>query len=161
MNARALLPEFDQEMANTRKVLSRIPGDALDWAPHEKSFTMAELAGHIANVPLWWVMSMQSDGMDFAEPMERPPVPTSVDEILARFDDQVGKARAALEGATEEDMSTTWTARNGDEIIFAMPRSGLYRAMILNHLIHHRGQLTVYLRKTSLGSGIDHAISYG
>lgn len=145
MNGAMMLPEFDQEMANTRKALERLPHGALDFRPHEKSWTLRELAGHVANIPEWAHVTLATTELDFAQPFERPKIDTAED-ILALFDRESAQARSALEAAGAADMEVPWTLRAADEIIFTMPRGAVLRTFVMNHLIHHRAQLTVYLR---------------
>ncbi|HEX8984247.1 MAG TPA: DinB family protein [Bryobacteraceae bacterium] len=144
-----LLPEYDQEMANTRKVLERCPDDKFGWKPHEKSFSMAALAGHIANMNSWGATTLRQDSFDYAPPgappYAEPPV-TSRKDLLDRFDKNVAETREALAAATDADFSKPWSLLGGGKEIFTMPRIAVFRGMIMNHMIHHRAQLTVYLR---------------
>ncbi|HSM07142.1 MAG TPA: DinB family protein [Longimicrobiales bacterium] len=148
MDGATLLPEWDQELAGTRAVLSRLAFDRADFRPHERSWTLVELATHVANLPMWLPMTLQSEELDLAEPLPSPPLPESRDDLVARFDANVARARAALAAASGEDLGVPWTLRRGTEVFFTVPRLAVVRTMILNHLIHHRGQLTVYLRMT-------------
>ena len=145
----ALLPEFDQEMANTRKVLERCPEEKFAWKPHPKSWPMANLATHIANMTGWAVDTIQKDSFDYAPPGAPPfkeePVKTRA-ELLSRFDKNVQAARTALAAASDEHMMKPWSLLAGGKAIFTMPRAVIIRSMILNHTIHHRAQLGVYLR---------------
>jgi uncharacterized damage-inducible protein DinB len=145
----SLLPELDQEMAGTRKTLERIPEDKFDFRPHPKSFTMINLATHIANMVGWGADTIASDSFDVApvggEPYKEDPA-KSVAALLEKFDKNLEKFRAALAGASDEAMMTNWSLLAGGQPIFTMPRIACIRGMILNHLIHHRAQLTVYLR---------------
>ncbi len=145
----ALLPEFDHEMSTTRRTLERFPEEKANWKPHETSMTMARLAGHIAEMPAYAVTAFRSDSFDFAPPGGRafqPTVPTSRKQLLEIFDKNVAEARAALAKASDEELHKTWTLLNGGKTFFAMPRIQVLRSMVLNHMIHHRGQLAVYLR---------------
>ncbi len=145
----ALLPEFDHEMANTRKALERVPADKFGWKPHEKSGTMGWLAGHIATIPHWANVMLQADGFDVASPeaaAHRPPAPASSQELVALFDKSVAEARAVIAAASDDDLRKPWTLRAGAQVIFTQPRAGVLRGMVMNHIVHHRGQLTVYLR---------------
>ncbi|MCW5981523.1 MAG: damage-inducible protein DinB [Bryobacteraceae bacterium] len=148
--AEMLLPEFDQEMANTRKTLERVPMDKPAWKPHEKSMTMGRLAQHIAEMPGWTGFTLGSESLDLAppggEPYQPAPIPESSEALLAMFDKNVSEARAAIAAATDEQMAHNWSLLMGGNVIFTLPKSGVIRSMILNHLIHHRAQLTVYLR---------------
>ena len=145
----ALLPEFDQEMANTRKVLERCPEDKYGWKPHAKSFSMGSLATHIANMTGWTVDTITKDSFDVAPPGAPPykeePVATCK-ELLERFDQNAANARAAIAGATDDQFMASWSLLAGGQTIFSMPRIACIRGMVMNHIIHHRGQLTVYLR---------------
>lgn len=145
----SLLPELDQEMAGTRKTLERIPEDKFDYRPHEKSFTMISLATHIANMLGWGRDTINSDSFDVApvggEPYKEEPA-KNVAELLEKFDKNLAGFREALAGATDEALMANWSLLAGGQPIFTMPRIACLRGMILNHLIHHRAQLTVYLR---------------
>lgn len=145
MNGAMLLPEFDQEMANTRKALERLPAGSLDYRPHTKSWTLRELAGHVANIPQWAHVTLATTELDFAQPFDQPKLDTPAD-VLALFDRESAEARVALEAADAESLAVPWTLRAGDRIFFTMPRSAVLRTFVMNHLIHHRAQLTVYLR---------------
>jgi uncharacterized damage-inducible protein DinB len=145
MTGALLLPEFDHEMANTRKALERIPADRLDFRPHPKSWTLRELAAHLANLPNWASIALATTEMDLAQPFEPRPTGTK-DEILAAFDGSVADARAALAGASESDLGVPWSLAKGGHVVFTTPRSAVLRSFVLSHAVHHRGQLTVYLR---------------
>ena len=145
MNGATMLPEFDLEMANTRKALERIPDDQLQFRPHEKSWTLRELAGHVAQVPGWLTMTLQTAELDVSQPFPEPKLDTKAD-ILATFDAALAEARPALEAASGDDLMATWTMKMGDQEVFSMPKVAVLRSFVLNHMIHHRGQLTVYLR---------------
>ena len=145
----ALLPEFDQEMAKTRAVLERCPDSKFGWKPHAKSWDMASLATHIANMPGWTVDTIRKDSFDISPPGQPPvreaPVTDSA-ELLARFDRNVAAAREAIAGASDENLLKSWSLLAGGQVLFTMPRTAVLRTMILNHGIHHRAQLTLYLR---------------
>lgn len=147
--ANSLLPEFDQEMASTRKVLERCPDDKLDFKPHPKSFAMGALATHIANMLGWAVDTLKKDSFDVAPegapPYKEEPIKTN-SELLAKFDKNVAAAREALAATTDEAFMNQWTLLAGGKPLFSMPRVAVIRSMIMNHLIHHRAQMTVYLR---------------
>jgi len=147
--AQSLLPEFDHEMANTRECLSRIPADKLDWKAHEKSHDLGGLATHMANMPKWTVMTLTELSFEMEpageEPLTEDPV-ESVGGALEMFDANVAAARAAIAKASDEDMMTSWTLLKGGEEVLSMPRIAVLRSFIMNHMIHHRGQLGVYLR---------------
>ena len=147
--AEALLPEFDQEMANTRKVLARIPQDKLDWRAHPRSNTIGWNANHLADLPNWLVQTLTRPSLDIA-PVggERYQLPklTNVQEILNVFDRNVAAARAAITAVKDEEMGRMWTLSQAGKPIFTMPRAAVVRGVVLNHLIHHRAHLCVYLR---------------
>lgn len=143
--SQALLPEFDQEMAGTRKTLERIPMDRYDWAPHTKSFNMGKLATHVATLPGWAAMTIQTDELDLSQPFEQPQ-PKTTEELLALFDQAAAEARATLAGADDAELMEPWTLRKGEHVIFTLPKVAVIRTMVMNHIIHHRAQLTVYLR---------------
>ena len=145
----SLLYEFDHEMANTRKMLERVPDDRLDWRPHAKSWNMVALATHVAFIPGWTVDTIEKDSLDFAPPGAPPyqnPVASSKADLLAKFDRNVAAARAALAGASDEHLAKPWTLLAGGHEIFTMPRTVVLRSFVLNHGIHHRAQLGLYLR---------------
>jgi len=147
--AQMLLPEFNQEMANTRKMLERVPDGKFDYKPHEKSMKLGRLAAHTAEVPSWVTGTLRTERMDFTGD-EKPFSPTTRKEILDAFDKYVVEAREALSKATDEDLAKTWTLTYKGQQVFAMPRSAVLRTMILSHLIHHRAQLGVYLRMNNI-----------
>jgi len=145
----ALIPEFDHEMETTRKTLERVPEDKLNFKPHESSMAMGRLAGHIAEMVGFAPATFQGDSFDFAPPggtPMQPTVMTSRKQILELFDKNVAAARGAISKASDEELQKTWTLLNGGKTFFSMPRITVLRSMILNHIIHHRGQLSVYLR---------------
>ena len=149
----ALLPEFDQEMAKTRTTLERTPGDKFDWKPHEKSFSFMEMANHLARLPGWGAATLKTESMEM-DPEKGgydPPPPAETPEgVLADFDRNVSELREALGEAGDEELMKPWTLIYGGEEIFTMPRLAVLRGVILNHMIHHRGQFTVYLRLNDL-----------
>lgn len=147
--AQSILPEFDQEMASTRKVLERVPDDKLDWRPHPKSNTIGWNANHLAELPGWAVVTFEGAEWDFAPaggPRYQSPKLTSRQAIVDLFDKNVAAARKAIESATDEQMAQSWTLLAGGKPIFTMPRSAVMRSFVLNHMIHHRATLCVYLR---------------
>ena len=145
------LPEFDSEMASARRTLERIPEDKLAWKPHEKSMTLGRLAGHIAELPGMGVSVMKEDALDFAkrpagEPARKPNVAESQKHVLELFDKNVAAARAAIAGASDERWAGKWTLSAGERKFYDGTRFGAMRRMMMNHVIHHRAQLGVYLR---------------
>lgn len=148
--AETFLPEFDREIAVTRSLLERVPDADLAWKPHEKSMSLGQLASHIANMVHWTGITLRETEFD-GNPPDGPPVPPmaalgSTAAIVDEFEKNVRDARAALEAASDEDFAVHWALKNGGNVIFSMPRSVVVRSFVLNHLIHHRGQLSVYLR---------------
>ncbi len=141
----SLLPEFDHEMANTRKVLERLPEDKFGWRPHQKSFTMGALATHVATLPFWATMTIERDSIDLSAPMENTEARTRA-ELLERFDRNTASARTAIAGAGDSRMLAPWSLVSGGTTLFTMPRIAVLRSFVMNHSIHHRAQLGVYLR---------------
>ncbi len=139
----SLLPEFDQEMLVTRRLLERVPGAQMEWRPHPKSFPLGHLAQLISRMPGWITNALLEDALDLASgpgySLESPAT------LLAEFDANVRAARAAVGGASDERFATEWSLRLGERVLFTAPRGVVVRQNI-SHLIHHRGQLTVYLR---------------
>jgi uncharacterized damage-inducible protein DinB len=147
--SQSLLPEFDNEIANTRKTLERVPEGKPDFRPHPKSMTLARLAGHLAEIPMWAVMTLAQDELDTNPPGGRPfeaYVMTTRAAALATFDGHVAKARALMASATDEAWMQTWTLKNGGKTVMALPRVAVMRGFVMNHMVHHRAQLGVYLR---------------
>lgn len=148
MNA-ALLGEFDQEMVSTRKTLERVPLEKADWKPHEKSTAMGGLATHLSNIPNWAVYTIDQDSLDLmpgGKPMPAPAQAKSQEELLATFDSNVAKARAAIAGASDEELFKPWSLQSNGNTLMTLPKVAVLRSFVMNHLIHHRAQLGVYLR---------------
>ena len=143
--ADALVPEFDHEMTTTRKLLERVPEDKFDWKPHEKSFSLGALAAHLATLPVWGAETLNKSEIDIGgdRPQSAPP---SKADLLANFDKNVAATRAALTGKTDAELMGVWSLKRGGHTIFTMPKTVVWRSFVLNHLVHHRGQLSVYLR---------------
>ena len=144
--AQGLLAEFDMEMANTRRTLERIPEDKLEWKPDPKSMSMGRLAAHVAEMTSWATLALSTDGLDFASTPYEPAVAKSREDVLQMADKNAAAARAAIAGASDADFMKPWTLRSGDQIFFTLPKIAVIRGMVMNHTIHHRGQLTVYYR---------------
>jgi uncharacterized damage-inducible protein DinB len=147
--AEQLLPEFVHEMATTRRVLARVPADRADWKPHAKSFSLAHLALHLAEVPSWTVPMLTLPELDMNPPGGTPPERptfTTVEALLARFDAHVAAATAALEAADDAVFGDSWTLKSSGHVVFSMPKATALRSFVLNHNVHHRAQLGVYLR---------------
>ncbi|HZT76319.1 MAG TPA: DinB family protein [Vicinamibacterales bacterium] len=149
--AELLLPEFDREMASTRKVLERVPDDRFAWKPHDKSFSMGNLASHIANLTSWTVDTMTKTEFDMAgvPPEEMNRAAKNGAELLSWFDAGVAKARAALQ-KPDADYAVPWSLKNGAQVFFTLPRYDCIRGFVLNHVVHHRAQLGVYLRLNNI-----------
>jgi uncharacterized damage-inducible protein DinB len=147
--AESLLPEFDQEMANTRKVLERAPAAMFSWKPHPKSFELGALAAHIANMAEWANLTLQQDSFDYAPPGAAPyetPRFSSTQDLVKAFDKSVAQAHSALAAADDGRMLAPWSLMAGGKTVMTMPRAAVIRTFVLNHIIHHRAQMTVYLR---------------
>jgi uncharacterized damage-inducible protein DinB len=144
----SLLPEYDHELATTRRLLERVPEAEFGWKPHPRSMTLGELAGHVANLPFWCSATMSAPFYDLVagEKETKLEAPASRDVMLKEFDERVKNARASLAKASDAEMMATWALKQGDHEIFSMPRVAAIRSFVMNHLIHHRGQLSVYLR---------------
>jgi uncharacterized damage-inducible protein DinB len=147
--AQSLLPEFDQEMANTRKALERLPEDKLEWKPDPKSMTLGRLAGHVAEMPNWAATTIHTESLDVNPGGKRAfeaMVATSREQVLSVFDKNVADARRAIESVSDSALMENWRLlANGHELM-SMPRVAVLRSLAMNHMIHHRGQLTVYYR---------------
>jgi uncharacterized damage-inducible protein DinB len=143
--AQLLLPEFDQEMSSTRKLLECVPEGKFDWKPHEKSMTLGRLASHVAEIPGYLTVTISLPQLELG-PGHKPFLVASRSELLAAFDKNAGEARAAIAGASDEHLAEPWSLVFGGHTAFTMPRAAVLRNMGMNHLIHHRAQLGVYLR---------------
>ena len=147
--SKSMLPEFDHEMANTRKTLERVPEDKFAWKPHQKSMSLGDLATHLANIPSWTPQTFDRDELDIqpegAEPYREEPA-NSTSELLERFDKNVAAGRAALEAAGDEAWQGKWSLLMTGKILFTLPRTAVMRGFVMSHMIHHRAQLGVYLR---------------
>lgn len=151
--AKTLLPEFDVEMATTRALLERVPEDRSEYRPHAKSTDLGALAVHIVNLVGLTTRAISQTEVDMNPPggpaFKQAPFTTTA-ALLEAFDANVAQARDAIEGASDEDLMVPWSLKNGGETIFTIPRAGVLRTMVLNHMIHHRGQLSVYLRQNDV-----------
>ncbi|MEP7117414.1 MAG: DinB family protein [Acidobacteriota bacterium] len=145
----ALLPEFDREVASTRRLLERLPDGQLEWRPHPKSMTLGALATHLSELGTWGAATINLPAIDL-ESMTRPPdyvAPATRAAILAVFEEKMAGARSALVDKSDAELLAPWTLRRGAHEFFTMPKASCWRTFVMNHLIHHRGQLTVYLRQ--------------
>jgi uncharacterized damage-inducible protein DinB len=141
-----LLPEFDQEMANTRKILERYPEGKSDWKPHDKSMPMGRLAGHIAELPGWVIPTLKQESLTLDPKQYKPLIGTSAQQLLEVFDKNVKEARAAIEQTPDDAYPKQWSLIVGGKPVFTAPRIAVVRGVVMNHVIHHRAQLGVYLR---------------
>jgi uncharacterized damage-inducible protein DinB len=141
----AIYAELKKESATTRKMLERVPEDKFDWKPHEKSMTLGRLAGHVAELHGMFRPALTRDELDFAEGYT-PFLPKTSAELLKTFDARVSDALELLATQSDEQMRERWRMRRGEQVFFELPRAVALRTMALNHVVHHRGQLSVYLR---------------
>jgi uncharacterized damage-inducible protein DinB len=145
----SLLPELEHELATTRTCMEHVPDAQLAFKPHAKSFSAGDLVTHLAEIPMWGVVTFAQDEFDLQPPggpaYERPELKTVAD-ALARFDEKTAAMKAALVATSDEAMMVPWTLLKSGQRMMTMPRIAVYRSFIINHLIHHRGQLSVYLR---------------
>ncbi len=147
--SQALAGELEQEAGTTRRVLERVPAGKLDWRPHEKSWTMGELASHIANLPMWTGPTVGQDELDLGTTGGPMPPYASAPAIVEAFDRNLADALAAIRATPEEAWMRTWSLKKEGALLFALPRIAALRSFVMNHSIHHRGQLSVYLRLTN------------
>jgi uncharacterized damage-inducible protein DinB len=140
-----LLADFDHEMGTTRRLLERLPDDRLGWKPHPRSMTLGGLATHLSNIPHWGGTILNERSFDMATAAPPQAEKTSRAEILASFDEVCRQARAAMD-KTDAEYESPWTLQRGGQQVFSVPRVAAFRSFVLHHLIHHRGQLSLYLR---------------
>jgi uncharacterized damage-inducible protein DinB len=143
---KSLAAELQQEAKTTRRILERVPEESFGWKPHERSMSLGRLAGHVAELPSLIVPTLTQDELNFAAAGFQPFVPTSAAELLEKFDHNVNTAVELLSGQTDEKMGESWRLGSGEQTFFAGPRAAAVRLLALNHVVHHRGQLSVYLR---------------
>ncbi len=144
-----LLPEFDHEMAMTRLAFERaaaLPAAALDWRPHPKSFTLGGLATHLAQLPRWGVSILTKDFHDLAESAPQVSALPSIADVISAFDGHVREVRAALVEMPDGQLLQPWALRRAGRIVLSVPRVSALRGFVVRHVVHHRGQFTVYLR---------------
>lgn len=137
--------DLEQELASTRRILERVPEEHFSWKPHEKSFALGSLAQHVANLVGWLSTILTTEELDLAGVGKSAP-PTTRDEVLRTFDENVSAVRQALAQAEDATLTGSWTLRHGDHVIFTLPRLAVLRTVGISHIVHHRAQLTVYLR---------------
>ena len=140
-----LLPEFDREMTTTRRLLERVPEEKFAWKPHPKSMSLVELATHVAALPGWGAVTLNQSEIDMGG-QNTNTAATSRADLLARFDKNVAETRAALTSKSDAQMMAHWSLKQNGQNLFTMPKAAVWRSFVLNHLVHHRGQLSVYLR---------------
>jgi uncharacterized damage-inducible protein DinB len=144
--ATGFLAELENEAKVTRSCLERVPADKFDWKPHDKSMTMGTLASHIAEMFGWAKSIVDLTELDFGAMDYKPFEPKSTEELVAFLDHMTAEAKDAIARASDEHFHQNWTLRRGETIFFTMPRVAVMRGMVFNHIVHHRGQLSVYLR---------------
>jgi uncharacterized damage-inducible protein DinB len=148
--AEKLLPEFDSEFASTRKILALVPDDKLTWKPHEKSMALGRLAWHVSDFPSWCAETLKKDFLEFS-PEDGPKMANewkdkTREKILERFDADIKVAREALSSTSDEKWPQPWKMLWGGQAVIDEPRRDVYRRVVMNHMVHHRAQLGVYLR---------------
>ncbi len=147
--SQVLLPEFDEEMKNTRKLLECVPDGNFEYQPHSKSMTLGRLASHVAELPSWAAFTLDREVFELGPDM-KPEIADSRADLLERFDRNVANARKLINATADDAWQKTWTLKFAGNTIMSMPRSAVMRSVILNHLIHHRAQLGVYLRLNNI-----------
>ncbi len=143
---KALIAELTHEAVNTRKMLERVPQEHFAWKPHEKSMTLQRIASHVADLPTWVSTGIKTDELDMGAKPFTPILFNSTEEILEHFDNTLAQAIKDLEEASDELLHEKWVFRHGDHVIFNLPKAAVVRNFAMNHTVHHRGQLSVYLR---------------
>lgn len=145
----SILSEFDQEMAGTRRTLERVPREKFDWKPHEKSMSLGDLAAHLSNLPSWTNYTLEQESLDLApggQPIPTATIPASAAELLETFDKNVAAARAAIVRTTDQEFLKMWQLQRNGITLLTLPKVAVLRGFVMNHNIHHRAQLGVYLR---------------
>ncbi len=142
----SLLPEFDQETSATRRVLERVPEAAFEWRPHPKSFNMGELATHLSRIPHWGKLILTQNAYDLATSGPRVQALPTMAAVLDQFDTNVRDVRSALVEMTDGQLLQPWSLRRGDRVVMSLPKVSAVRGFVVRHMVHHRGQMTVYLR---------------
>lgn len=139
------LPEFDREMSTTRSLLERVPLDKASWKPHAKSRSLGQIAAHLAGLAHFGALISTMTEFNVASGEDAPPANTT-QQLLGQFDENVASSRRALASLKEDELGTPWTLKAGDHVVFTLPRVVVLRTLLMSHSIHHRGQLSVYLR---------------
>ncbi len=145
-----LLPEYDHETALTRKLLERLPGDRLSWKPHPKSMTLGRLASHLATLLHWLEATVNHPEFNLVTATYKEAAFASKAEILAEFDRAAASGRSALTSASDAQLMQPWAFKTDGRLVFSLPKIAAIRNMVMNHLVHHRGQFTVYLRENDV-----------
>jgi len=140
-----LVAEYDHEMGTTRKLLERLPEAQLSWKPHEKSMSLGALATHVASIPHWAGLILNEPFFDLASAPPSPEAKTSREDILNVFDESTRRARASMD-KSDAEYTARWALKRAGHEMFSMPRIAAFRSFVISHIIHHRGQLSVYLR---------------
>ena len=146
MIKQAMINEIKHEAAQTKKLLERVPFDKFDWSPHEKSMKLGKLAVHVAEIPRWSSRILTATEFDFIKAGYKQAEVNSTDELVQLFENNVQTVLDGFNAATDDDLVDKWTFRRGEHVIFTLPRAAAIRILAMNHFIHHRGQLSVYLR---------------
>ncbi len=142
----AMVQEFLQESATTRKLLQRVPEDKLEWRPHEKSMSLARLASHVSEIPQWGDIIVNQEAFDMGASKYSPATFGSRAELLDSFEKNTNDFVEILKGKSDEHLFAPWRLKEGEKVLVDLPRVAALRGFILNHIVHHRGQLSVYLR---------------
>jgi uncharacterized damage-inducible protein DinB len=142
----SIIAELKQEAIQTKKILEKVPFDQWQWKPHQKSMALGRLASHVAELPKWITMSINTDELDFSKRGYKANVFESREQLLQQLDENVQEALSTLEKTSDAQLQENWTLRNGEHVIFTLPKKAVIRSMAMNHMIHHRGQLSVFLR---------------
>src|SRR3982751_5317602 len=145
-SATSLINEMKNEIESTRKCLERLPAEKFSWKPHEKSMELGRLASHVAEMFGWTKATMENSELDFAKMDYKPCEPKSAEELVEFLDKQSAEALETLDGTPDEAFMETWSLRNGEQVYFTLPKVAVMRSFVMNHIVHHRGQLTVYMR---------------
>jgi uncharacterized damage-inducible protein DinB len=138
--------DLDRELATTRRVLERVPEEHFAWKPHEKSMTLEQLAGHVATMPIWCALSLEQDGLNFTSPPHIPREFKSRDALLNVFDENTAKVLSAFQRMDDAALEQTWTLKNADQVMHIASRAYVLRVWCVNHMVHHRGQLCLFLK---------------
>lgn len=142
----SLAAEMEHEGIATRQILERIPAEKFDWKPHPKSMAFGRLACHVAEMFGWTGPTLTQPELNFATMDYKPLEPQTTEDLLEYFDTTISEALDVLRATPDETFMENWSLKNGETVYFTLPKAGVMRSFVMNHIIHHRGQLTVYLR---------------